>query len=337
MALGEVALSARTLFLGSEDLANAFSWSDAVRALKATYAADCAEAMFPPRSMARGDGLWLRTLTGIAPDGGVMGAKMIAANTRHRRASYLIPLFDQESVELLSLIDGNSITGYRTAATTALAVSELARPGPVTVGILGTGFEARNHLHALAAVREIRHVKVFSPNPESRAAFIRDVEPVGLDVEGQANARDVVEAAPNILLCAARSRLEQPLFDGEWLSQGMTVASIGSTMLEQREVDPVTIARAALIVADMPEEVAHDTGDMHAAKQAGVSFDEKLVSLSDLIGGRCAGRKSPDDIVLFKSVGAALQDLAIATMCYSRARDIGLGTYLQQTIHPVQK
>ncbi|HWU64792.1 MAG TPA: ornithine cyclodeaminase family protein [Ensifer sp.] len=326
-----------TLFLGTDDLAQVFSWHHAIEALKAAYAADCTDAMFPQRSMARGPGLWLRTLTGVAPVGGVMGAKLIAANTRNKRASYLIPLFDQESVELLALIDGNSITGYRTAATTALALDRLAPAGAVSVGILGTGFEARNHLKALAAVRSISSVRVFSPNPESRAKFRAEMAPLELEIAGEATARDVVQSAPQILICAARSRDEQPLFEGSWLSTGMTVASIGSTLPEQREVDPETIARANLIVADMAEEVAHDTGDMRAAAQAGVSFDQKLVPLTDVMGGRHPGRTSLDDIVLFKSVGSALQDLTVAAMCFGRARELGLGTPLPQTIRPVLK
>ncbi|MFT4182485.1 MAG: ornithine cyclodeaminase family protein [Rhizobium sp.] len=329
-------MSAQTLFLGSEDLGRAFSWRRAIEALKAAYAADCSEAMFPPRSMARGNGLWLRTLTGIAP-GGVMGAKMIAANIRNKRASYLIPLFDQESVELLALIDGNSITGFRTAATTALALDALTRPGKVSVGILGTGFEARNHLKAFASVRDISSVRVFSPNPDSRASFKAEMASLELAISGEDSARSVVESRPDILICAARSRQEQPLFDGAWLAPGMTVASIGSTLPEQREVDPDTIARADLIVADMAEEVAHDTGDMRAAKDAGVAFEDKLIPLSELVCGRHPGRRHADEIMLFKSVGAALQDLAVAAMCCARARELGLGTYLSQTIHPVLK
>ncbi|MDO6966147.1 ornithine cyclodeaminase family protein [Rhizobium alvei] len=337
MSSMQASLSQPTLFLGADDLAHAFSWKEAILELRTAYAADQTEAMFPPRSMARGNGLWLRTLTGITPGGGVMGAKMIAANIRNSRASYLIPLFDQESVELLALIDGNSITGFRTAATTALALDALARPGRVSVGILGTGFEARNHLAAFASVRDISSVRVFSPNPDSRAKFKQELASLGLDIAGDATARDVVESRPDVLICAARSRLEEPLFDGAWLAPGMTVASIGSTLPEQREVDPETIARAELIVADMVEEVAHDTGDMRAAKDAGVVFESKLVPLCDLIAGRHTGRRSPDEIVLFKSVGAALQDLAVAAMCYRRAQELGLGTILSKTIHPVLK
>jgi alanine dehydrogenase len=326
-----------TLFLSSTDVTAAFDWAAAVEALRAAYAGPVDDAMFPPRSMARGPGLWLRTLSGIAADGGLMGAKLIAANVRNRRASYLIPLFDQETVELRALLDGNAITGFRTAATTALAVDALTRTGAVAVGVLGSGFEARNHIRALAALRVIASVQVFSPNPASRAAFAASLADLGLPVTGCDSARALVEAGSDILLCAARSRDETPLFDGDWLQPGTTLASIGSTLPEQRELDPRALDRAALIVADMPEEVVHDTGDMIAARAAGVALEGRMVSLADLIGGRHPGRGAGTDIVIYKSVGGALQDLAVAAMCFHRARALGLGQTLTDTIRPVAK
>ena len=139
----------------------------------------------------------------------------------------------------------------------------------------------------------------------------------------------------DVVLCAARSRDESPVLLGEWLEPGMTVVSIGSTLPEQREVDEQVIARAAIIVADMPEEVAHDTGDMLAARRANIDFAGKLVSLSDLVGGRLERR--PEDIVLYKSVGSALQDVITAEMLLARARAKGLGTELPRSIVPDAK
>lgn len=326
-----------TLFLGSDAVQSAFDWAEAIAALRAAYGGSVDTAMFPPRSMARGKGLWLRTLTGIAPDGGLMGAKMIAANIRNRRASYLIPLFDQESVELRALLDGNAITGFRTAATTALALDALCAPGPIRLGLLGTGFEARNHLRALAAVRPLASVDVFSPNPDSRAAFVRDMADLGLSIRPQDSARAVLQGGAEALICAARARNEQPLFHGDWLAPGAVVASIGSTLPEQRELDPRTLERAALIVADMPDEVAHDTGDLIAARAAGLDLADRILPLSDLIGGRHPGRSDPAQIAVYKSVGAALQDLAVAAMCFHRAAALGLGQILPDTIRPVLK
>lgn len=142
-------------------------------------------------------------------------------------------------------------------------------------------------------------------------------------------------AGADVVLCAARSRDESPVLRGAWLQPGMTVVSIGSTLPEQREVDADVVARASLIVADMPDEVAHDTGDMIAARGAGVAFDAKLVPLSSLVGGTVP--RDPAAIVLYKSVGSALQDVITAEMLLARARARGIGTPMPRSIVPVAK
>jgi uncharacterized membrane protein YphA (DoxX/SURF4 family) len=140
-----------------------------------------------------------------------------------------------------------------------------------------------------------------------------------------------------ILLSPARASNESPVLLGKWLEPGMTVVSIGSTLPEQREVAVDVIERARLILADMPEEVAHETGDMLEAKRSGIEFMHKLASLSELIGEQRAAREGPEDIVLYKSVGSALQDVVIAEMLLARARARGIGTVLSASIAPVAK
>jgi ornithine cyclodeaminase/alanine dehydrogenase len=117
----------------------------------------------------------------------------------------------------------------------------------------------------------------------------------------------------------------------------MTVISIGSTLPEQIEVDVEVIRRADVIIADMPEEIAHDTGDMIAAAQAGIDFAPRLVALADLIGGRHGGRSRPGGIAVYKSVGSGLQDIVVAEALLRRARERGIGTPLPVSITPVQK
>ena len=326
----------RTLFLTDRDVKSVFDWAAAVEALRAAYSAPQSAANFPPRTMARGKGRWLRTLSGVTPDGWLMGAKQIAANLEAGRVSYLISLFDQESVSLLALLDGNSITGFRTAATSALAADALAPKRSLLVGVIGSGFEAKKHVSALAAIRTIAEVRVYSPSPASRGRFVEDLHGLGLPMHPVDAAEAAVRGA-DLVLCAARSRDESPTLRGEWLQPGQTILSIGSTLPEQHEVDAETIRRADRIVADMVEEVAHETGDMIAAAAAGVPFTDKLLSLSALMSGAVVGRPSPEAIVLYKSVGAALQDLAVAGQCYRGAVALGLGTPLPVSVEPVEK
>lgn len=327
-----------TLFLTDADVHALLDWREVVQALKQAYSVAIDEAMLPPRSLARGPGYWLRTMTGVLPGSGLMGAKHIAASVRpgNNYGSYLIPLFDSQTTQLVGLIDGHTITGTRTAATSAVAVDMLARPGSLRIAVIGSGYEAQMHVRALAAIRELREVKVFSPNPKSRAAFIDLLEDLGIAMSTAESARAATEEA-DVVICAARSRDETPTLQGAWLKLGMTIVSIGSTLPEQREIDPEAIARADLIVADMVEEVAEETGDMIAATDAGIEFRDKLIGLGELVAGMLPGRTDPDQIILYKSVGGALQDLAVAAMCLRKAQVAGIGTALPVTVVPVKK
>ena len=326
------------LFLTDQDVSALSDWGAAIDALRRAYSLPVDPQSVPPRSMARAaGGVWLRGLTAISPLDGYLGCKLIAASMQARRASYLVSLFDRATMNLDALIDGNQITGIRTAATAAVAVDALAPLHPLRIAVLGSGFEARAQLTALATARQIAQVKVFSPTPANRAAFAdhfrRSLEvPVEATVTAQLALVDA-----HVVICAARARDEVPVLYGSWLEPGMTVVSIGSTLPEQREVDPVVIQRAHLIVADMPGEVAHDTGDMLAAKAAGVEFTDKLVPLGDIIAGRRPTRTAAADIAVYKSVGSALQDVVIAEMLLRRARDRGVGTRLPVNISPVAK
>jgi ornithine cyclodeaminase/alanine dehydrogenase len=324
-----------TLFLSDADVASLADWRSAVVALANAYAETIAPAMVPPRSMARGDGYWLRSLTAIPPHGATMGCKLIAASPRARCASYLISLFDRQTMALTALIDGNRVTGLRTAATAAVAVDKLAPLRPLRVGVIGSGFEARGALDCLAAVRRVASARVFSPTPASRERFAAAFRPA-LDVAPVGSAEAAVDGA-DVVICAARSRDESPVLRARWLPEGATVVSLGSTLPEQREIDEDTMARAACIVADMPEEVLHDTGDAIAAVMAGVDLASKLVPLADLVAGRITARRNDRDIVLYKSVGSALQDIVIAEMLLARAQQRGRGTALPIGIVPVSK
>jgi ornithine cyclodeaminase/alanine dehydrogenase len=266
-----------------------------------------------------------------------MGAKMIAASPKNGRASYLIPLFDRETTELVALIDGNRVTATRTAATSAVAVDLLAPERPLRVAVIGSGLEARHHVMALSTIRDLESVAVYSPTAERRAA-LADIVSSELGVDGVAmgGAREAVAGA-DVVIAAARSRDESPTLLGAWLEAGMTVVSIGSTLQEQHEVDVEVIRRADLIYADSPDEVADETGDMLDATAAGVEFRGKLHSLQELVAGAVAGRQNSDEILLYKSVGSALQDLAVAELCLRRAGELGIGTALPVTTAPVNK
>ena len=291
-----------TLLLDDAGVRAGFDWNQAISVLRDTYAKSFG-ARYPARAMARGDHGWMRTMTGIPAGGGLMGLKTISVSVRTRRGSTLITLFDQQTAELVALLDGRPVTGYRTAATSALAADLLSVPGPLAVAVIGSGFEAKNHVRALAAIRNLKSVRVYSPKPESRTRFVTELADIRAPIL-PADSPAAAVADASLVICAARSHDESPTLLGEWLQQGMTVVSIGSTLPEQREVDPQVIARADVIIADVVDEVRQDTGDLLAAHAAGVDVGE-IGSLADLVGGRHPGRTTAAQIVLYKSVGSA--------------------------------
>ena len=170
----------------------------------------------------------------------------------------------------MALLDANTITAWRTGATTAMALDRMAPPGKTRIAMLGSGAEARSHARAIAAVRPIEGMAVYSPNPERRELFARTfAAELGVPVRAVGSARAAVEGA-SLVVGASRTLDGKPVLEGAWLEPGMLVASIGATLPEHIEIDVPSIERAEIIVADMPHEVMDETGCFLAAAKAGV-------------------------------------------------------------------
>jgi len=311
-------MSNTPFFVSAQVASEVISWPDLIRVMTDVYRMPQTPEENPGRVVARGQGTWLRTLPAILPTGSYMGAKLFGLG-RNRAVSYAVVLFSQETGEIAGVLDGESLTAFRTAATSAVAVDHLMADAPVRVGVLGSGSEAHSHVRAIAAIRTISELTVFSPSVESRAAFARTFsEELGIDCRPADDARAAV-AGRSLVLAAARSRDETPTFRSEWVDDGAVVVSIGSTLPDQREADTALIARSDLIVADAPEEVMEGTGDFIAAAREGIDFHDKVVSLNALVRGDLAGRPATPRLPLFKSVGSAVQDLVVAELALRKA------------------
>jgi ornithine cyclodeaminase/alanine dehydrogenase len=256
-----------------------------------------------------------------------MAAKVFGVG-RRRSVSYLIALFDQDTGAIAAIVDGKLVTGYRTAATSAVAVDCMMPRGPVRLGVLGSGLEAQSHVRAIASVRTVAALRVFSPTAARREAVAATfAQELGAACEAVSSAEAAVAGA-ELVVAAARSRDESPILLGQWLQPGVRVVSIGSTLPEQREIDVEVVRRSDLIVCDVVDEVAEQTGDMLAAARSGVEFRDKMISLNELLCGRVPDRLNAARLPLFKSVGAAIQDAVVAELAVERAIDQGLATEL---------
>jgi len=222
----------------------------------------------------------------------------------------------------------------RTAATSAAALRRLTPESSIKLAVLGSGLEATHHVEAIAHTCRIESLAVYSPTPANRQRFAKKFsDRLGIEARALHSAQEAVAGATHIV-AAARSRDEAPILFGSWLEPGAVVISVGSTTLAQRELDTSVIEAADLIVSDVPEELCGDTGDMAAAAKAGVATQDKLYSLHQLMQGDV----SPDLLArgrtrLFKSVGAALQDVAFAELLAHAAARQGVGTRLGVALH----
>lgn len=314
---------ARPLFVSAEVSRKVLVFEDVIAALRDAYSLKHGPLVSPPRVVTRGAGNWLRALAASPPNSRYMGAKIFGFG-RAKSVSYLIALFEQETGALAALVDANLITAYRTAATSAVAVDRLAPTGPAALGVLGSGLEAQMHARAIASTRPIDALRVFSPTAANRDAFAAAFSSeLGIRCVAVDSAEKAVEGA-SIVVAAARSHDETPILRGKWLRDGMLVVSIGSTLPEQREIDEDVVAACDLIVCDICEEVIEETGDMLAAKAAGVSFEHKIISLNDLMTGVAADRLTAARRPMFKSIGAAIQDIVVAELVVKKAVAAGL-------------
>lgn len=325
------------LFLTDADVARLSDLTSAIAAIRAAYSAPVDDGRNPGRIFADSGREWMRVMPSVPVSGRLFGAKSINGSFADGlRVSYLISLFDKETADLVALVDGNRVTGLRTAATTAVGVEAIVPDRPLTVAVIGSGFEAQSHTTALSLVSSFASVAVFSPTQRNREAFADSFsQSLGVPVHAVDSAERAVAGA-DLVLCAARSRDETPTVRAEWVKDDATIVSIGSTTPAQRELPPELIARASLVVVDGLEEVLHGSGDMIAARAAGVDVDAITVSLNAvLLGERVVDREH--GIRIYKSTGAGLQDIVVAEALVELARARGIGAELPVGIVTTRK
>lgn len=230
------------------------------------------------------------------------------------QASYL--LMDGMTGEPLALLDGGELTLRRTAAASALASRYLSRRASHTLLIVGTGNLAPHLVAAHAAVRPIERVLVWGRRPTMAGQLAARVRRDGLDAE-VADSLDASVREASIISCATMS--SEPLVLGRWLRPGQHVDLVGAYTPDMREADHEALSRSRVFV-DTFEGALSEAGEIVQAIEAGVIRREDICGdLRGLAGNVCTGRTSDDDITLFKSVGAAIEDLAAASHAVRRS------------------
>jgi len=263
----------------------------------------------------------LHVMPAAAPEAKVMGLKAYA--TVRGGATFALLLFSAESGELLAVMEADRLGQMRTGAASGVATKYLARPDADTVGIYGTGWQARSQLEAVAAVRKLREVRAYGRDPERRQAFAREMaEQLGVPVVPVERPEEAARGA-SVLITITTSRT--PVLQGAWIEPGAHVNAAGSNALQRSELDVEAVRRAALIAVDSLEQARLECGDLVAPIEQGVTGWEAIHELGEVVAGRHPGRPGPEAITLFESQGVAMEDVAVAARLWERARAQGVG------------
>lgn len=234
-------------------------------------------------------------------------------NVQGAGVRYVVSLYRLKDGELLALLDGRHITDLRTGAASGVIARKVTIPGPVTVGLIGSGHQAATQLEALAAVYSVRSAAVFSPTAANREAFARRMsERLGFPVSPVDSAQAAVRGHA-VVAAASSARGAEPVLRGEWLGNCRLLCAVGNTRAQFAEVDVRCFEDARLTVVDSIHAL-EEAGELKRAIAAGALPASKRATLGSIVTGAVSVPAA--GLVVFKSVGTALQDLALAARYY---------------------
>jgi alanine dehydrogenase len=310
------------LLLNEEEVARSLSVAEAVEVLREAFAGP---ADLLPRWRGRAPegtvGVY-NVMAASLPQLGYMGVKSYAW-VKGGSVRFHVLLYAWESGRLEAVLEANGLGCTRTGAASGLATDLLARPDARVLACIGSGVQALAQVAAVAAVRRLSEVRVFSRRPERRAAFAERVRAeLGLPAVACESAREAVAGADVVTTITSAS---QPVLLGEWLQPGVHVNAAGSNVAHHSELDAAAVLRADRIVADARAEAEVESGDLIPLVRDGRLSWDRVADLADVLAGSAPGRTSPSDVTLFESQGLALEDVAAAARAVANARRLGLG------------
>ncbi|WP_407180774.1 ornithine cyclodeaminase family protein [Bradyrhizobium sp. STM 3562] len=250
-------------------------------------------------------------------NGGLLGVKLVGvfpgnAARKMPALTSVYLLFDSGTGAQLATIAGDVLTARRTAATSALAASYLAREDATNLLILGSGRVASLLPDAYRAVRDVSRIGVWNVNADSASRMVDRLRSEGLDAMVVSDLEHAVRTAD---IVTSATLATSPLIKGEWLQPGVHVDLIGAFTPAMRESDDEAVRRSAVFVDTY--EAMHEAGDLvHPIKAGILSRQDVRASLFEICSGAVQGRRSRNEITLFKAVGTALADLAAAGLAY---------------------
>jgi len=319
--------------LSKREIESLISMQDVIAVMEEVFAALArGEALVPERTIISipGTDSSILFMPGYLATSGAVGVKAVSvfptnAARNIPTVSAEIFLCDSNTGETKAILEGSLITALRTAATTALATKHLARENAECLGVFGAGIQAKSQIESHFEVRSINRVLIYDPNAQRSAALVNHVQSArGSTCQcAAAESPGEVLASSDIIITATTSTV--PVFDGRSVKEGTHINAIGSFQPFVREVDDTTVKRSRIFV-DSHEHALKEAGDLIIPMKSGIiKRGDIKAELGELVLGKRKGRGRGDEITLFKSVGLAVQDIAVAEVVYQRACERNLG------------
>ena len=243
------------------------------------------------------------------------------------KVRFLVILYKQDGEDagnIDGLIEGNLLGAYRTGAASGVAARELAPAGPVEVGVIGTGWQARTQIHAISRTIPVSRFRVFSRDASKRRDFAEDLgDLLGIEAIPADSAEQAVRGASVVV---TMTNSGSPVLEAGWIEPGALVIAAGSNIPNKSELPPELVQRAEVVVVDQLDAAKLESGDLLLAEASGHFDWDRAVELGAILAGKEKGRRSADGIVLFESHGLALWDVAAGAYVLQEARRIRLGS-----------
>ena len=320
-------MGTRLRVLSASDIDRAIDMRGAIEVMSAAFMQLAAgRANVPQRLGLTTDTGLVLAMPGFLPDERALAIKIVTVfpdNSRLELPSIfgLVVVLDALTGAPLALMEGGRVTAVRTGATSGLATNLMARQDARTVALFGAGVQARTQLAGVRAVRHIREVRIVARRTDAAERFARELADVTVRI-----VDDPSEAIRGADIVITATTSSTPLFSGRDLEPGTHINAIGAYAPSMREVDSVAVERSRVVV-DTRDGARAEAGDLIIPVRQGViSFDHIKAELGEVVNGTIHGRTSEKEITLFKSVGHAAQDVALARCVLDRAtsEDIGI-------------
>jgi ornithine cyclodeaminase/alanine dehydrogenase-like protein (mu-crystallin family) len=324
------------LILTADDVRKALPMSEAIKAMKYAYASlSDGTAVVPLRTslpIPNSEALSLFMPAYVsAQDGNALAVKVVslfpgnpARGLAFIQAAVLV--FDAETGQAIALLEGSSLTAIRTGAAGGAAVDLLARPDSKVAAIFGAGAQGRTQLEAACEARPLEIAFIYDADANKAKTFVEEMRGRGSipsDLRVASSAREAIEQAD--IICTATTSTT-PVFEDRDVRPGTHISAVGSYTPDMQEVPAETLLRARIFI-DSHTASMEEAGDLLKPIRAGI-FDPSHIcgELGEVVLGKIPGRRSPDEITYFKSVGIAVQDALAAQVALANAREMSLGT-----------